>query len=1043
MAEKFVRYFIKHSAVTNWIMIVICAAGIFALTNLNKRLDPKFEIEQIEIDVPYPGASAIEIEEGIVIKIEENLRGLEGIEKITSTSSDNWGSISVEVDKDYDMNKALQNIKNSVNSINSYPTGAEKPIVYQRTQWNRAIMLSIYGPEDLFTLKKVIEEFRDELLSTGKISNIMTWGLPEREFSVEVSPEDLIRYKLTVSDIAQAIRNSNLNISSGSVLTDQEEILIRSYNKKYNATEFENIEVVSSIDGRKILLSDICSIKEQWPENRFFSEYNGQRSVGFNVMYNNKEDVVEISEITEDVARKYEEKYAGLVTFNTFIKETDELEERINLLTQNGIIGLVLVLILLGIFLNTRLSFWVALGIPISLLGMFFVLWVLDISINQFSLFGMIMVIGILVDDGIIIGESIYSQYEKYGKSPKQAAIDGTLDVIKPVTISIATTIIAFIPYFYFYGMLGKYVWQIAAVVIISLLFSLVEALIILPAHIAHSKALGVKVKDNSLTSRVRESLDKVLAVLINKIYAPVLKLCLRNRWAVSATMFAVILIIAGLFQGSHVRAQFFPEIEPPYARIQVEVPAGTSAEVANEIRAGLIDKALDFGKEFEDTSKGILNPIRNFTSWMNANTINIFFVLPTSDKRDYTIGEFSDQLSEFIGVVPEAENIIVGGWNFGGTPISVRFKSSDYAQLMKAKDLLKDELREIAGVKDIRDDTPLGNNEFIVDIKPKGLALGFTLRDLTTQLRQGFYGQEVMRFQRGRDEMKIWVRFNKEDRISISQIENLKVITPTGDYVPFKEVADYKITRSIKRIRHENGERSINVFANIDYSQNDLAVVMKDLDNVVVPRILSQVEGVSRNFGGQSEEVSKMVDSMTYSMAVAMLVMFTILMFLLKSYWQTFLIMSLIPLGVIGAVIGHYIVGIPISILSFLGIVALAGIIINDSVVLMDKYNKLIKSGKDVGPALYLAGMARFRPIILTTITTSAGLAPIILLTSEQGQFLVPMAVSVAFGLIFGTFITLLTLPSALLAISDVKRLVNRKKKTRIELEPAYLQNE
>jgi multidrug efflux pump subunit AcrB len=1043
MAEKFVRYFIKHSAVTNWIMIVICAAGIFALANLNKRLDPKFEIEQIEIDVPYPGASAIEVEEGIVIKIEENLRGLEGIEKITSTSSDNWGSISVEVEQDYDMNKALQNIKNSVNSINSYPTGAEKPIVYQQTQWNRALMLSIYGPADLFTLKKVVEEFRDDLLRTGKISNIRMWGLPTREFSIEVSPEDLIRYKLTISDIAQAIRNSNLNISSGSVLTDQEEILIRSYNKKYNAAEFENIEIVSSIDGREILLSDICSIKEQWPENRFFSEYNGQRSVGFNVMYNNNEDVVEISDITLDLARKYEEKYAGLVTFNTFIKETDELEERINLLTQNGIIGLVLVLLLLGVFLNTRLSFWVALGIPISLLGMFFVLWVLNISINQFSLFGMIMVIGILVDDGIIIGESIYSQYEKYGKKPVQAAIDGTLDVIKPVTISIITTIVAFVPYFYFYGMLGKYVWQIAAVVIISLLFSLVEALIILPAHLAHSKALGVQAKSNSFSERLRTSLDKIVKYLTQKIYAPVLKLCLRNRWAVSATMFAVILIIAGLFQGSHVRAQFFPEIEPPYARIQVEVPAGTSAETADKIRAGLIDKALDFGKEFEDTTKGILNPIQNFTSWMNANTINIFFVLPTSDKRDYTIGEFSDQLSEFIGVVPEAENIIVGGWNFGGTPISVRFKSSDYAQLMKAKDLLKDELREIAGVKDIRDDTPLGNNEFIVDIKPKGQALGFTLRDLTSQLRRGFYGQEVMRFQRGRDEMKIWVRFNKEDRVSISQIENLKMRTPTGDYVPFKEVAEYKITRSIKRIRHENGERSLNVFANLDYSQNDLAVVMGDLNNVVVPRVLSQVEGVARSFGGQSEEVGKMVDSMTYSMLVALLVMFTILMFLLKSYWQTFLIMSLIPLGVIGAVIGHYIVGIPISILSFLGIVALAGIIINDSVVLIDKYNKMIKKGIDVGPALYQAGMARFRPIVLTTITTSVGLAPIILLTSEQGQFLVPMAVSVAFGLIFGTFITLLTLPSALLAISDVKRLANRKKKTRIELEPAYLQNE
>ena len=1035
--KNVIRYFIEHTAITNWIMLVICIAGIFALFNLNKRLDPKFEIENVEIDIPYPGASAVEVEEGIITKIEENLRGLEGIEKITSVSQDNYGSIDVEIRPGYDMNKAIQNIKNSVNSVNSYPTDAEKPIVYQSSQWNRAIMLSIHGPTDLFTLKKIVEEFRDDLLKTGKVSNIMMWGLPSREISIEVSPEDLIRYKLTIEDISQAVRNSNLNISSGSVLTDTEEILIRSYNKKYEAVELENIEVISSIDGRKIHLSDIATIEEKWPDNVFYSEYNGKKSVGFNVMYNNTEDVVEISRLSEELAEEYSQKYAGLVQFDTFIKETDELEERIDLLTQNGILGLVFVLILLGLFLNTRLSFWVALGIPISFLGMFFVLWILDISINQFSLFGMIMVIGILVDDAIIIGESIYSQWEKYGKSPFRAALDGTMDVVKPVTISIFTTIIAFVPYFYFYGMLGKYVWQIAAIVIISLLFSLVEALIILPAHIAHSKALRIKPKDTNLFTRIRTSLDKFLNFFLNKVYSKILRFSLRNRWAVSALVFATILIIVGLFQGSHVRAQFFPEIEPPYARIMLEVPAGISAEVGNQLRNKMIDKSLAFGKDWEET-KNIPNPILNYTSWMNGNVINIFFVLPSSADRDYTIGEFSSELSEYIGEVPEAENITVGGWNFGGTPISVRFQSSDYTQLLKAKDLLKAELQKIDGVKDIRDDTPLGNNEFIVELKPKGKALGFTLRDLTSQLRRGFYGQEVMRLQRGRDEVKIWVRFDKENRVSISQIENLKVRTPSGEFVPFKEVADYTIQRSLRRIRHEDGSRSLTVLANLDYSKNDLAVVLKELNESAIPVVLSQVEGVDRSFGGQSEEVSKMVDSMTYSMLIALLIMFTILMFLLKSYLQTLLIMSLIPLGLIGAVIGHYIIGIPLSILSFLGIVALAGIIINDSVVLVDKYNNLIKEGNSVSDSLYQAGLARFRPIILTTVTTAAGLAPIIFLTSEQGQFLVPMAVSVAFGLLFGTFLTLIMLPSALMVLSDVKIKI-RRKKSREELEPAF----
>lgn len=1037
--RKVIEYFIKHSVVTNWVMLVFCLAGIFALFNLNKRLNPKVEIEEVTVNVPYPGASAIEVEEGIVVKIEEALRGLEGVERVTSTSSDGFGSVDVEFPPGYDMNKAVQNVRNAVTSISSYPTGAEKPVVYQSTQWSRALLLTIYGTEDLATLKEVVEDFRDDLLRTGAVSNVNWWGIPAREISIEVAPEDLRRYRLTIGDIAQAVRNSNLNISSGSVLTDQEEILIRSYNTRYEADELGGIEVVSAIDGRRIKLADIATVREQWPENVFYSEVNGQRSVGVNVMYSINEDVIEITEVTERLAAEYEARYAGLIKFDTFIKDTEELEERLSLMTTNGLIGLVLVLLLLGIFLNVRLSFWVALGIPFSLLGMFFILWLLDISINEMSLFGIIMVIGILVDDGIIIGESIYSQFEKYGKKPIEAAIDGTLDVIKPVSISIATTIVAFVPYFFFYGMLGKYVWQIAAVVIICLLFSLVEAAIILPAHLAHSRALRERPEARNFLSRMRGKLEGGLRFVTDRLYGPALRFCLRNRWAVSAAVVAVVLVIAGLFQGQHVRAQFFPEIEPPYARVQAELPAGTAAEVAEGVRDRLVESSVSFASSWDHPERGEQNPVQGYVSWMSGNTINVFFVLPGGEERDYSVSAFSDGLAEHLGEFPEAENIVVGGFSFGGTPISVRFESTDYEQLLKAKDLLKEELRSIAGVKDIRDDTPLGNNEFVVSLKPKGQALGFTVRDLTGQLRQGFYGEEVMRLQKGRDEVKVWVRFPKEDRVSIAQIENMKVRTPGGDYVSFKEVADYRIERGVRRIRHENGSRAVTVYADLDYSQNDLNVVLSDVNREIVPAVLSQVDGVRRaQGGGQQEEVQKMVGSMTFTMGLAVIVMFTILLFLLKSYIQTALIMGLIPLGVIGAVIGHYIVGIPVSILSFLGIVALAGIIVNDSVVLVDRYNKLIASGYAVFDALQEAAMSRFRPIVLTTVTTFGGLAPIILLRSEQGQFLVPMAVSVAFGLLFGTLLTLVLLPSALYAASDLRVLV-RRKRSRQELEPAH----
>ena len=426
---------------------------------------------------------------------------------------------------------------------------------------------------------------------------------------------------------------------------------------------------------------------------------------------------------------------------------------------------------------------------------------------------------------------------------------------------------------------------------------------------------------------------------------------------------------------------------------------------------------------------------------------VHLNFLNEKSERFKRLTNEFMEELNEYIGSVPEADNVDIGTATFGGRPISIKLLSSDYSQLLRAKDLLKAELEKIDGIKDIQDDTPLGNNEFIIELKPQAKALGFTLRDISTQLRQGFFGQEVMRLQKGRDELRVWVRFTKDERVSISQIENLKIRTHNGDYVPFKELATYKIERGLRQIRHENGYRSVRVFSNFDHEKNNLAVVLGELESDILPRVLSQVDGVSKSAGGQQEYMQKMMNSITYSMSLAAVAIFTILMFLLKSYFQTLLIMSLIPLGVIGAVIGHYLKGIPVSILSFLGIVALAGIIINDSVVLIDRYNNYIKKGMKVKDAVWEAGKTRFRPIILTTITTSVGLAPLILQRSQQGQWLVPMALSVAAGLIFGTMITLLILPSAIYCGSDIRvffnglgnKLFGRSVKSRLELEPAY----
>jgi len=1025
--RKILDFFTQNAVLANWIMLIIMVGGVFGLYNMKMRIWPKMDYSYINIDIAYPGASALEVEEGVVTKIEENLKGMEGLESFYSNSMEGFANIFLIISSNQPMVKTIDKVRNLVSSVRNYPSGAERPVVYQETGWNRAMLITIYGPEDMGSLKNAVQEFEEDLLRSGKISQINSWGMPSRHIYVEVLPESLRRYGLTIDDISRAIGGANLNLSSGAIVTEQERILIRTYGKRYEAGEIGSIPVYSSIDGTNILLREVCSVEEKWPDNIFYTEVNGRKAVGLHIMYNNNEDVIEIAETLDAKIEEYNSKYEGLVTFEPFIRDSDEIETRLGTLTKNGLIGLILVVIILGIFLNIRLSLWVSLGIPISFAGLLFVLWLMNITINEMSLFGMIMVIGILVDDGIVIGESIFYQWEKGGKSAMRAAIDGTMDVIQPVFVSIVTTMVAFAPYFFMYGEMGGYVWQIGTVVVVCLAFSLVEAAIILPVHLAHSKSMSPDQKRHYL----REKMNNGILHFIHNVYGPFLRFCLKYKWAVMAFMVAVILSLAGAFMGNHVKAVFFPEVEMPYAVINLEIPSGTSADIADRIRDEVIDRSLVFAEKYAMAEEGYDRGIVNYVSWSNGSSISIFLTLIPNEVRNFTVKDFSDDLSENLGFFPEVESITVGGeTTFGGNPISVRFLSFDYDQLNKAAQLFKDELKAIDGVKDIQDDTPLGDREFVVSLKPKGEALGLTLMDVTSQLRQGFYGQDVMTLQKGRDEVKIIVQFPRSARKSISQIEDLSIRTPSGAYVPFREIAGYEIERGIKNIRHENGYRSIRVYANLDDSKNDLNVVLADINEEIIPRVLSQVEGVSKSFSGQSEEVSKMINSMVFSMVIAVVVMFTILLFQMKSFAEAGLVMTLIPLGFMGSIIGHYIVGIPVSFISFLGSIALAGIIVNDSVVFIDKYNKLYKDeGLPVEEAIYQAGIQRFRPIIMTTLTTAIGLGPLIFQKSIGGQFLIPMAVSVAFGLLFGTIITLLMLPSALYIIDDFKKIRERRK--------------
>lgn len=1020
--RKLINFFVNNSLLTNWLMILIFVAGTFGLINLQKRIWPKIEFDYISVNLTWHGASALEVEEGLVLPLEERLRGVEGVVQVTSTATDGGAWFGLETSPWHPMDKTLDKVRQVIET-SSIPNDAEKPVVYQETEWNRVMLLFLYGPDDLSLLEDVADEFREDLIRTGQVTQINTWGFPGEQIILEPSPSTLKRYKLSLDDIDRAVRSSSLNLSAGSVLTSSEQIQIRTYEKKTSIPELENIAIKSLENGRILILKDICDIRRGRAENALYTRANGQDAIGFHIMYGNTEDVIAISKMLDLKLAEYSEKYKDQVTFQTYIRDVDELHDRLGTLTKSGLGGLLLVVLILGLFLNTRISFWVALGIPISFMGLVFIEWVMKITINEMSLFGMIMIIGILVDDGIVIGESIYDHWHRLGKTRAQAAVDGTMDVLAPVLISIATTLVAFTPYFFIYGEMGKYVSQIGMVVIISLLFSLVEAIILLPAHLAHSKAMTEEARN---AGAVRTKLQEWQDFLINRIYAPFLDFALAHKGVILSLLAASIMISVGAVAGNHIKATFFPDIEAPYVYAELSFPSGTTADVVNETRKELEEFALDFGKSWGDEKAGYDNAIVDYLSWGNNTNLWVYLILQDNEIRDFSVNEFSLALARELPENSVLESAFIGNDSmFGGDPVYIRFLGKDDKDLRAAADMFKQRLKTIEGIKDIRDDTPLGQKEFLIHLNSRGKALGLSTADVSNQVRMGFYGNEIMSIQEGRDEVPLIVRYPLEDRASLSDVENLQIITPMGSTVPFKEVADFSLQRSQRRIRRENGYRALSVMAGVDTEKAELNVVMKEINEVILPDILAQIEGVTLSQGGQAEMVNKMIKSMVFSMALALLVMFTLLLFQMKSWGQALLVLSLIPLGFLGAVYGHIIMGKPISFISFLGSVALGGIIVNDSVVLIDCFNKKLRAGIPRAIAVREAALQRFRPIIMTTLTTSIGLTPLIFQKSVGGQMLVPIGISIAWGLLFGTFLTLAVLPVVLGMMknkSDVK---------------------
>ena len=1034
--RKVVEFFVRYPIWANAILVIIVIFGALGFLDMKMSFFPELPPTGIDIRVNYPGASPEEMEEGITIKIEEALKGLTGIEEVTSTSSENTADIDIETRDGYDVDEVLMEVKNAVDGINSYPVGAEQPIVTKDRVGisSAAAFLTLRGGTDLRALKQEAERIEDDFLNSGVISQVSVFGYPNQEISIEVSEDDLSRYGFTFSQVANAVRFNNRDISGGSIKTTEEEIRIRANARESAPEEIGRIVLRANPDGSNLLLRDIADIKMQFADvpNSTFS--NGQMAVSISVSKLPEEDLQEISRYIDNYIEEFNAQNDQFELFASF-DFNSLLQQRVSLLTSNGAVGLILVLVALGLFLSLRLSFWVAIGIPISFLGMFIVANMVGVTINMLSLFGMILVVGILVDDGIVIAENIYTHAER-GKSPMQAAIDGTVEMLPAVFTSVLTTIIAFVPLMLLDNQ--GFTTELSIVVIGCLAFSLVEAFFVLPSHLAAGKKMAegdhAKKKD-----RIRGGLDRGIKYVRDNIYGGALKTLIRWRWASFAIPIAFALIVIGMIQGGIIKTTIFPSIPFDDFEVSLVLKPGTRERITEDYLRRFQEAVLEVNKEIkqergndesliETVSLNVGSSGGRGASERGSHTGHVRVDLANMEEvEDISSFDIASKVRQKIGAVPEAEKFNVGGNNRFGTPFSLALLGNNLENLMAAKEEAKNEIAQLSSLKDLKDNTASGQRELQLELKPQAYFLGFSQADITNQIRQAFFGEEAQRLIVGTDEVRVWVRYPEEDRLSISQMESMKIKDTQGNEYPLQELADYDIGRGVININHFNGKREVRLEADLEDPYEPVPPIIEKVETDILPPILAKYPGVTYSFEGQSRRSERTVDSFMKVFPVAFIMMILVITLSFRSLYQAILILLLIPLGLVCAALGHGIHDQPISMLSMYGMIALSGVIINDAVVMLDKYNQNLREGMTIEEAAFDAGKARFRAILLTSITTVAGLYPLILEKSFQAQFLVPMAISVAYGVMFGTLMILLFFPIIMLVFNDIKLQINR----------------
>ncbi len=1044
-----ISWFARNGVAANLLMVLILFGGVVTVNGIKREIFPEIPSRMISVSVLYPGAAPEEVEEAICIRIEEAVGSLEGVKRLSSTASENQGLVRIEAIEGTDTRQLLDDVKSRVDAIDTFPQEAEQPVITEVQTQSQVINVAVSAEMDEASLRTLGERVRDDLLALPGVTQATLVGARAYEISIEVSETALRRWGLTFDQVAAAVRRSSLDLPGGSIKARGGEILLRTKGQAYVGRDFESIPVLSRPDGSKVVLGDIAHIVDGFEDVDQITRFDGRPSVMVQVFRVGEQDALKIAEAIHAYIADSTPQFPAGVTLTAWQDDSQLLRGRQELLIRNGRTGFVLVFFVLALFLKLRLAFWVSMGIPISFLGALWLMPTLGASISMISLFAFIIVLGIVVDDAIVTGENIYRHHEA-GSDGLKAAIDGTHEVAVPVTFAVLTTVAAFAPLLFVPGRIGQIMATIPLIVIPTLLFSLVESKLILPYHLSHlPRNTKPRTGLRGAWNRVQKGVASTLRAFVQRVYTPSLDFAIRWRYHAVAVFLFLLLGTVGLIAGGRIKFIFFPNVEADLILADVTLPNGTPFETTldatRQLEASLATLRGELAEEGrEDPILHVLSstgdqPLATdqANNGPNGNTGATFFAsnraeiaveLLPAEERDGTSLELARRWRELTGTIPDAVELTFRSSIFSaGDPINVQFAGPNMAELEAVAERVKERLSDYAGVFDISDSYLTGKQEVQLTLKPGAESLGLTHNELARQVRQAFYGEEVQRIQRGRDEIKVMVRFPAGERRSLGDLERMRIRTSSGEEVPFSAVAEVQEGRGFASITRTDRRRTLSVTADVDLAKANPGEILADLQSTLLPEILAAYPRVRYSFEGEQEEQRQTMGGLRRGFLIALIVIYALMAIPFRSYLQPLIVMSAIPFGLIGAVWGHVLRGIDISIVSMFGIVALTGVVVNDSIVLVDYINRKRREGLTVTEAVLTAGPARFRAILLTTLTTMAGLTPMILERSLQAQFLVPIAISLAFGVGFSTLIILILVPVGYVILDDLKRLPGR----------------